>query len=145
MFKKFIEILKKEIRALEVLLFFTEKQHNSLRDYNISEIEKNTFDIEDAVKKLAKIEEERIEFFINWFKISKKEAQMLKLSTLEKNLKGDALILIQKLKTQLNELNTKINHYNRQNKILTNRAKYSVNNIMKMLSNSHKTVFNVKV
>lgn len=145
MFKKFLEILKKEIRALEEVLFFTEKQHLDLKEYNISEIEKNSLDLDSSIRKLNKLEEERIQFFMEWFKLSKKEAALLRISTLEKNLKGEALEIVGILKDELNSLNAKINFYNRHNKILTNRARNSVGKIMKLLSNSHKTVFNVKV
>lgn len=145
MFSEFVKILNKEVTLLESILYYSERQYNFLKDYNVNQIQQNSQDLNKKLIELNKLEEDRIDLLEKWFRISRKEALTLKLSTLEKKLQGEPLNVIKKLRANLNELNAKIHFYNRNSTILTNRAKYSLNNILRLLSNSHNTVFNVKV
>ncbi len=145
MIRNFIEILSDQTRILNSLVTLASVLHKSLLNYDTPMVEKVTSKQEDAMARLSELEEERLELIMKWLKLSRMEADSLRLSTIEHNLNGRAKEIISELKQKISSLNTELNKLNRENRILANKARYSVSNILHMLGSDQNAMCNVKV
>ena len=145
MLKELIKQLIEEEKILKKLISAVSEQNQAFIDYDTNKISVLNNLQDDLLHRLSQHETERINLLCTWLKINKKEAYNLKLSTIERNLKGDAKSIVSKLKNSFAELNAQLIDLNRNNRILANRARFSINNILKMFADGKNVVLNVKV
>lgn len=145
MINRILDILTREEKILTDLVLITEYQNRALVEYKTSNIPEIIFKQDNLLGQLSKIEQERIELFIEIFKISRVEAVNLKLSMIENKLKGDSKTKVNSLRTSIAKLNNKLIQLNNENRILANRGKQSINNIIRTLNQNNNAVFNVKI
>jgi flagellar biosynthesis/type III secretory pathway chaperone len=145
MINRILDILTREEKILTDLVLMTEYQNRALVEYKTSNIPEIIFKQDYLLGQLSKIEQERIELFIEIFKISRVEAVNLKLSMIENKLKGDSKVKVHSLRTSISKLNNKLIQLNNENRILANRGKQSINNIIRTLNQNNNAVFNVKI
>ncbi len=145
MIKQFLDILEREEIILSQLVLVTEYQNRALIEYKTSNVPDIISKQDLLLSQLSKIENERINLFMNIFKITRSEAVNLKLSMIENKLKGDNALAVKHLRTTIAKLNNKLIQLNNENKILANRGKQSINNIIRTLNQNNNAVFNVKI
>lgn len=145
MIKQFLDILEREEVILSQLVLVTEYQNRALIEYKTSNVPDIISKQDLLLSQLSKIENERINLFMNIFKITRSEAVNLKLSMIENKLKGDNALAVKHLRTTIAKLNNKLIQLNNENKILANRGKQSINNIIRTLNQNNNAVFNVKI
>jgi hypothetical protein len=145
MIKQFLDILEREEIILSQLVLVTEYQNRALIEYKTSNVPDIISKQDLLLSQLSKIENERINLFMNIFKITRSEAVNLKLSMIENKLKGDNALAVKHLRTTIAKLNNKLIQLNNENKILANRGKQSINNIIRTLNQNKNAVFNVKI
>lgn len=145
MINKFLDILEKEEIILSQLVLVTEYQNRALIEYKTSSVPDIINKQDSLLSQLSKIENERIKMFMEIFKISRVEAVNLKLSMIEGKLKGDNALAVKKLRMSIAKLNSKLIKLNNENRILANRGKQSINNIIKTLNQNNNAVFNVRI
>lgn len=145
MVNKFLDILTREEKVLSDLVLITEYQNRALVEYKTSNIPEIITKQDNLLGQLSKMEQERIDLFMELFKISRKEAVNLKLSMIENKMKGDNKEKVKALRTSIAKLNNKLIQLNNENRILANRGKQSINNIIRTLNQNNNAVFNVKI
>jgi len=80
-----------------------------------------------------------------WLKIPKAEAAGLKLTSLESHLKKDEINEIRNIRKNLRDLVNKLQQTNITNRLLANRGRASVREILSVFSNGNNVVCNVKI
>ncbi|MGB9771523.1 MAG: flagellar protein FlgN [Candidatus Kapaibacteriota bacterium] len=141
--EKLTEIIEKEYQLLKEMVRLAEEQKNALVHYDINSVERITMKLNEVAKELKNYENERINVLVNDVKLTRRQALTVKMTELTELLniseetdrkREEMLLLIEKL-ASLNSLN----------KLLTNRALSSINEILSTLSNSNNSVCNVRV
>ncbi len=145
MINNFLDLLTREEKILTDLVLITEYQNRALVEYKTSNIPDIISKQDNLLGQLSKIENERISLFMELFKISRTEAVNLKLSMIENKLKGENKTKVGLLRTSIAKLNNKLIQLNNENRILANRGKQSINNIIRSLNQNNNAVFNVKI
>lgn len=145
MLKEFLELLQKEKQILTELVSITEKQNHALIEYKTTLIPEIVSKQDILLAQLSKLENERIKMFMDNFKISRADAIRLKLSFIESKLKGEKAELVKSLRMAIARLNERLVKLNNENKILANRGKQSINNIIRTLNQNNNAVFNVRI
>lgn len=144
MLSQLIQYMEYEKILLGQLVKYAELQQEALKNFDVKSVEKFS-EIQDKVsQKLKQTEKDRIEMIMKWMGLSRKDATNLKLSTIEKKLKGDNFKIVSNLRETLSELTTKLYDLNKNNRILINRAKNSVQNMMEIFTGGRR-ICNVKV
>jgi len=125
--QQFYEYLKFEQQLLEEFVRLAGRQQNALTNYNITELEEITSYQDELLKNVKLAEEKRISLLAVWLGISKKEASNIQLSAILKQIVSedlrDSLYTMQK---KLTELIDKLHTLNATNRLLTNRARFSI-------------------
>jgi len=140
-----MKILEYEKALLENMLEVIDEQKEALIKYNVDDLEITNKKQEELSKQIFHTERERIDFIQNWLKISKSEASKLKLSAIENQLDNEKKIEYIKLRKYLNGLITKINDMNSMNRVLANRSRRTIQEILAVISGENNHVCNVKV
>ena len=140
-----MEILEYEKALLENMLEVIDEQKEALIKYNVDDLEITNKKQEELSKQIFHTERERIDYIQNWLKISKSEASKLKLSVIENQLDDEKKIEYIKLRKYLNGLISKINDMNSMNRVLANRSRRTIQEILAVISGENNHVCNVKV
>jgi len=138
-------ILNNELSYLNEMIRMAEKQQEALVKFKLIDL----FDIAKAqellTKKMRDSEEDRIRFLMKWLNLSRKGATELKLSALERKVPENELQEFITLRTKLKVAMKKLGSINTMNRILANRARFSVEQMISLFTNGNKHVCNVKV
>lgn len=145
MLKEFLELLQREESLLKDIVSVTEAQNLALLEYRTSSIPDIVNKQDALLSHLTKLENERIKMFMENFKISRNEAVNLKLSVIEAKLKGEKADIVKRYRVSISRLNSRMIKLNNENRILANRGKQSINNIIRTLNQNNNAVFNVRV
>jgi flagellar biosynthesis/type III secretory pathway chaperone len=145
MLAKLFNFLQFEQQLLQEMIRLAERQKVALVKFNIKELEEITSFQEELAKSLRQAEEQRIAYLMSWLNISRSEALKIKLSSIEKQFSGNEIKEIRKLKKNLANLVNILQELNLTNRVLANRAKSSVSNMLSILSNGNNYVCNVKI
>lgn len=145
MLSKLFTYLKYEQHLLGELLSISEKQQKALIHFDTTMIQELASYQEEVARSLRETEEQRIKLLMTWLKLSRKEANELKLSSLERALFADEKIEMHNLRIELKKLIDKVQNFNSMNRILANRARTSVQELIKILTNGTNHVCNVRV
>lgn len=137
--------LKHEQQLLTEIVLLAEKQQKALIQFDSSLLEEIASYQDVVAKSLREAEEHRITLLMAWLKISRREAVSLRLSSLEKHFQKEELSELKHIRTQLRGLLNKLQTTNTMNRVLANRAKNSVKEILQHFTNGTKHVCNVKV
>jgi len=137
--------LKHEQNLLKELLNLADKQQKALIKFNTKELESITAYQVEVSTSLKEAEEHRIMMLMNLFGITRKEAANLTLSSLEQFYEGEDLIEIRHLRLELRGLTSKLQSTNTMNRVLANRAKNSVGELLSVFTNGTNRICNVKI
>lgn len=137
--------LKHEEQLLKEIVVLAEKQQKALIKYDAIMLEEIVSYQNVMGKSLRKAEENRINLLVRWLGISVGEASKLKLSAIEKHFEKEELKELKKLRVSLRSLVSELNSLNNTNRVLTNRARMSVGEMISHFTNGRNYVCNVKV
>ena len=142
---KLFSYLKYEQSLLGELIELAEKQQQSLVKFDTAMLQEAARQQLNLSQALREAEERRIKLISNWLGISRAEAQKLKLSNLESYFTGEELSEIVRLRKELKSLLNKLNSVNLTNRVLANRARRSVQEVLQIITNGGNHFYNVKV
>ena len=145
MLSKIFTYLKHEHLLLSEMLILAEKQHLALIKFDTYDLEEIASYQEELARSLRNTEEQRIQFLMTLFDITRSNVKELKLSELDKFFEPEEQIEIRKLRDDLNSLLMKLNFFNTTNRALANRALSSVRNILSVFTNGTNRLCNVTI
>ncbi len=145
MLAKLHSFLKYEKELIDKLTKLAEEQRDALVKFDMMKVEQLAIYQDTLVKNIREAEEKRIKLLMNWMGLSRIQAMNLKLSSIEKRLKGEEMIEIKRLRIAMKKLVSNLQNLNNTNRVLANRAKGSIQNIMMMFVGGGHQMFNVKI
>jgi len=145
MINKLKIFLEYEQEILVSLVQLAESQRNALIRYNISELELVTAQQAELSKKLRQAEEQRISLLMTWLNLQRKEALEMQMSKLAENLDGEDKRFIIIFKERFTLIVEKLSALSVLNRLLANRAKNNVGELLAFLTNGTNHVCNVKI
>lgn len=145
MFSKFITFLKFEEQLLSELVRLSQRQQLAIVRNDIREIQEiNSYQVE-LNKNLLKAEEDRFLILTNWLKINKSDSRKLKLSELKKYINKEEAKELQRIQKSFEVLINQLYTLNNTNRMLINRARISIKEMIDFITNGTQNVCNIKV
>ncbi len=137
--------LKHEQMLLSEMVDLAQRLQKALVKLDMVNLEDITTYQAALAKGLREAEEQRINLLTAWLKISKAEAASLKLTSLESRLNKDEINEVRTIRKNLRDLVNKLQQTNTTNRLLANRGRASVREILSIFSNGNNVVCNVKI
>jgi len=137
--------LKHEEQLLQEIVILAEKQQKALVQYDATMLEEIISYQNVMNQSLKKAEEKRITMLMSWLSINRNDATNLKLSSLEDHFQKENLKELKALRKNMKSLISKLNSQNNTNRVLTNRARISINEMISHFTNGRNLVCNVKI
>ena len=100
---------------------------------------------EETAQKLRKAEENRLNLLMNLYNCTRIQARQIRLSEVEKSFEGEEKEKVAELRTTLNEQMEKLSQINMTNRVLANRARINLGEILGAFVSGNNNVCNVKV
>ncbi len=142
---KLFAYLKYEQDLLGELLEVAGRQQQALVNFDIAMLNDVASQQQNLSRALREAEERRLMLIGNLLGLGRAEAQKLTLSSLEKYFTGEEQSEIIKLRKELKRLLENINSVNITNRVLANRARRSVQEVLQIVTNGGNHFYNVKV
>ena len=143
--KQLYGYLQFEQQLLQEMIRLADKQQAALVNYQISELSEITSFQNALIVNIRNAEEKRISLLMQWLGISRKEAAELKLSTLEEKIEDKEVCTeIKKMRKELRTMIDQLQNMNSTNRLLTNRARTNVKEMMDYITNG-KAICNMEV
>ncbi|MFA7327794.1 MAG: hypothetical protein CVV25_08025 [Ignavibacteriae bacterium HGW-Ignavibacteriae-4] len=144
--EKFVDFLKREKELTEKLLMLSNRLREALMSQRQDLVEKISQDQHIITAKLKEMEERRLRYMVSKLSISRVEASQLRLSEIEKTVEGENKIDLRRIRIAMKKIVAELQEVNTTNRLLSNRAKNSVSNIISTLnSRNGRKVCDVKV
>ncbi|OGU16965.1 MAG: hypothetical protein A2X61_10625 [Ignavibacteria bacterium GWB2_35_12] len=137
--------LKYEKQLLKEMIVLAQKQQSALIKFNTNELDRITSYQSEVSKSLKQAEEKRIKMLMSMFGVSRVEATNMRLSAIIEKMNKEDVLELETMKGELNSLIGNLQHFNTLNRVLANRARNSVREILTILTNGTNNVCNVKV
>lgn len=137
--------LNYEKDLLAHLLILSEKQQKTLIKSERRLLETITKQQEETAQKLRKAEENRLNLLMNLYNCTRIQARQIRLSEVEKSFEGEEKEKVAELRTTLNEQMEKLSQINMTNRVLANRARINLGEILGAFVSGNNNVCNVKV
>jgi hypothetical protein len=144
MLPKLLTYLKHEEQLISEMINLSQKQQRALVKYDIQELDQITAYQDETSKYLKEAEDQRINLLMAWLKISKKEAVSMWLSDLENVVHPEELTEVRNIRLSLSKKLNALNALNTTNRLLSNRAKNNVGQMLSVFANGNH-VCNVRV
>jgi flagellar biosynthesis/type III secretory pathway chaperone len=145
MFSKFMTFLKFEEQLLSELVRLAERQQKALVNYNVQELEEIASFQNELLKNIRNAEEQRVLLLATWLNLSKFHASKLTLSNVVKYCKRNEAREIEIMQSVFETLHNRLQTINLINKVLINRAKNGIREMLEFLTNGTQNVCNVRV
>lgn len=145
MFEKFLECLTHEKNLIEKLVELAKIQQHCLIVFDISQLNEVVASQVFLQKQLRDYEEYRVKLLMDWLHIDSSDALSLKLSTLEKKLDKQSVNYLKPKRLELQNLVLDLRNYTNTNRVLVNRAKSSVQNILSLFTRNGNQIINRKI
>lgn len=146
MLKDLKRYLMHEEQLVNKLVDLAQQQQKALVNFDIDSLYDITKFQQDISLSFKHVENNRIELLMKWYNISRNQAKNLSLSQLQRTFKDEDFSEIKNIRKKLKDSLISLNNLNSTNRVLSNRAKNSINEMMKSLSKRGETqVCNVKV
>ncbi len=137
-----LNIFKKQNEIVNELFDLSEKLREALIKYDHNKINQISKLQELKQAELEKLENKRIEFIANWLNLKITEARKITYSKIKELIKEPELdTILKNLTEQINKLNS----INSLNRVLANRARFTINEILSFFSDGKNYVCNVRI
>ena len=140
-----ISYLNAEKKLLEQLVILSDKQKEALVKYDISGLESITLKQWEVSREIKQVEEQRITLVASWLGIKKTDAMRMKLSEVINILKDEESSILTTLKNEFKNLFARLQVNMSLNRVLSNRARNSLSELMHIMTNGSNHVCNVKI
>lgn len=145
MLSNLFQFLLHEKQLLKELIELAERQQKALVEYKIEDLEEITGCQAELSASLREAEDRRLAMLAAALKVSRTEAAAMTMTKLEQYFDADELNELRRLKHELRSLTNSLRNLNLVNRVLANRARRSVADILSMFRNGFNHVCNVKV
>jgi len=145
MLSNLFQFLLHEKQLLKELIELAERQQKALVEYKIEDLEEITTCQAELSKSLREAEERRLSMLAATLNVTRIDAANMTMTMLERYFDSDELHELRRLKHELRSLTNSLRNLNLVNRVLTNRARRSVSDILSMFRNGFNHVCNVKV
>ncbi len=146
MLKDLGNYLKHEYQLIAKLIDLAKRQQQALVNFDVDSLYDITKFQNDIATSFKRVENQRIEMLMNWFGISRSQAMNLRISQLQNAFSDYDFSEMKSLRKSMSKLLIELNSINATNRVLSNRAKHSVNEMMQSLSQKGDVqVCNVRV
>lgn len=146
MLKDLGNYLKHEYQLIAKLIDLAKRQQEALVNFDVDSLYDITKFQNDIATSFRRVENQRIEMLMNWFGISRSQAMNLRISQLQNAFSDYDFSEMKSLRKSMSKLLIELNSINATNRVLSNRAKHSVNEMMQSLSQKGDVqVCNVRV
>lgn len=140
-----ISTLKFELQLLKEMLSLSESQKLALIKFNTVELDRITFYQNEIAVNLRLAEEKRIKFLMSTFKISRTDAINMTMTEITKNFSMEENKEFIQIRKELKKLINQIHNNNIVNRVLANRARASVREMLGFFTNGTNQVCNVRI
>jgi flagellar biosynthesis/type III secretory pathway chaperone len=137
--------LKFEEQLLSELVRLAERQQKALVKYNVKELEEIASFQNEILKNIRNAEEQRVLLLATWLNISKYNASKLTLSLVIKYCKKSESKELEIMQNIFEQLYNRLQTINLINKVLINRAKNGIREMLEFLTNGTQNVCNVRI
>ena len=137
--------LNHEFELLTRLSEMADRQQEALIRFDTSRLDDISSVQFELSRDLRAAEEHRLGIISNWLGISRKEALKMTLSDVLGHLSADDSKEMVNMKKNLNAIVSKLYNINLLNRVLANRAKNSINEILCHYTNGSNRVCNVTI
>jgi len=145
MIDKLMIYLRYEERLLEDLVKLAKIQQSALIKMQLADLEEISLQQEEMLTNLKNAEEARIKFLMEWLNITKSSATKITMSQIINYSETNNYSVLLLMQESMNSLTNQLVNINIANKILTNRAKNSVNDLIGIFTNGTNNVYNIRV
>ncbi len=145
MIDKLMIYLRYEEQILQEVVNLAKEQQRALITMNFSQLNDISQKQEESLINLKKVEEARINFLAEWLKITKTSASKMTMSQLINFSDKNNFRVLSLMQESMNSLSEQLQNLNLSNRVLSNRAKNSVGELIDILTNGTNNACNVRV
>lgn len=145
MMAKLLTYLKFEEQLLDEMIKNSESQQKALVKYDITALDSIVNYQQELARQMREAEEQRIRLMMTLMGISRADATKLKLSSLEESFMPEEISEFRELKKNLSGKINALQMINSTNRLLSNRARNNINNIITVFTKGSNHVCNVRV
>lgn len=145
MIERLMVYLRYEEQLLQDLVDVAKEQQRALVLMNLANLDDISQRQEELLLNLKKAEEARIKFMMEWLNISRASASKMTMTQILNFSDKNNFSVLSMMQDSMNSLTNQLFNLNIANRILSNRAKSSVSELISVLTNGTNNVCNVTV
>jgi hypothetical protein len=145
MIDKLMIYLRYEEQILQDVVDLAKEQQRALVTMNLSQLEDISQRQEELLSNLKRAEDARINFMVEWLKITRTSASKMTMTQIMNFSDKQNYSVLSLMQESMNTLTNQLVSLNLTNRILSNRAKHSVGELIGILTNGTNNVCNVRV
>lgn len=137
--------LRYEEQLLQELVDLAKIQQACLINLHLNKLDDISSELEELLNRLRNAEDARINYIADWLNIAKKEASSMTMTQIIAFSDNNNYSVLSLMQESMNTLTNQLVTLNLTNRVLTNRAKHSVSELINILTNGTNNVCNVRV
>ncbi len=137
--------LRYEEQLLQELVDLAKIQQACLINLHLNKLDDISSEQEELLNRLRNAEDARINYIADWLNIAKKEASSMTMTQIIAFSDNNNYSVLSLMQESMNTLTNQLVTLNLTNRVLTNRAKHSVSELINILTNGTNNVCNVRV
>lgn len=145
MIEKLMIYLRYEEQLLQELVDLAKIQQACLINLHLNKLDDISSELEELLNRLRNAEDARINYIADWLNIAKKEASSMTMTQIIAFSDNNNYSVLSLMQESMNALTNQLVTLNLTNRVLTNRAKHSVSELINILTNGTNNVCNVRV
>jgi hypothetical protein len=145
MIERLMVYLRYEEQLLQDLVSIAKEQQRALVTMNFGDLDDISQRQEDMLSNVKRAEEARIKFMMEWLNITKTSASKITMTQILNFSDSNNFSVLQLMQESMNSLTNQLVNLNLANRVLSNRAKHSVTELISILTNGTNNVCNVRV
>ncbi|MBX3045303.1 MAG: flagellar protein FlgN [Candidatus Kapabacteria bacterium] len=145
MIERLMIYLRYEEQLLQELVDIAKEQQRALVTLNLGDLDDISQRQEELLSNLKRAEDARIKFMMEWLNITRTSAAKMTMTQILNFSDSENYSVLALMQDSMNSLTNQLFNLNLSNRILSNRAKHSVTELISVLTNGTNNVCNVKV
>lgn len=145
MIERFMVYLRYEEKILQELVSIAGEQQRALVTMQLADLEEISQKQEEMLLNLKNAENARVKFLMEWLKLTKSEAEKMTISQILNFSDNNNYSVLELMQESMKVLTNQLFNLNIANRILSNRAKHSVGELISILTNGTNNVCNFRV
>ncbi len=145
MIERLMVYLRYEEQLLQDLVSIAREQQRALITMNLGDLDDISQRQDEMLSNLKRAEEARIKFMMEWLNITKTSATKMTMTQIINFSDENSFSVLQLMQDSMNTLTNQLVNLNLSNRVLSNRAKHSITELISILTNGTNNVCNVRV